>query len=128
MKRKTPGVLVFALCLMLGTTAAMAQTDPLTGTWTGSYGPNANHQNAVTVNLEWDGEALTGVVVQGENRVPLTEATFNPADNSVRMEASATGFRGEVNYTIEGTLDGNTLTGSWSHERTSDGSFMLTRE
>ena len=101
--------------------------DPLTGTWSGDWGPSAEHRNPVTLDLAWDGSSLTGTVNPGPNAITLSSASFDEASGAVTMTASAVNFRGEeVNYTIEGQLEGNTMTGSWNHEG-GEGDFSITR-
>jgi hypothetical protein len=43
------------------------------------------------------------------------------------MEADATGRRGSVHYTIDGKLEGDTMTGSWSHDDRK-GDFKITKK
>ena len=106
-------------------TAQPAGEDMLSGTWTGDWGPSANDRNAVTLELTWNGTTLTGVVNPGENAVALSAASYDPATNTVMMEADAQNFRGEpIHYMITGTLEGNTITGSWGHDDVS-GDFTI---
>lgn len=94
-----------------------ASADPLTGTWKGDWGPTAEHRNPVVLELKWDGTALTGTVNPGPNAVMLTKASFNKDTGMVAMEADAKGHKGEtVHYTIEGKVEGTSMTGSWNHD------------
>ena len=94
-----------------------ASADPLTGTWKGDWGPSASDRNQVTVELKWDGTALTGTVNPGANAVPLTKGSFNKDTGTVTMEADAKGHDGKpVHYTIEGEVEGTTMSGSWNHD------------
>ena len=45
----------------------IAADDPLSGTWTGDWGPSERDRNQATVELKWDGKALTGTVNPGPN-------------------------------------------------------------
>ena len=63
MKMRILGVACFALFA----TFAIAQMDPLSGTWTGDWGPSPGDRNEVTVELKLDGGTLTGVVNPGPN-------------------------------------------------------------
>jgi len=93
-----------------------ASADPLSGTWKGDWGPSASHRNPVTVELKWDGTALSGTVNPGPDAVPLTKGSFNKDTGAVTMEADAKGHDGKaVHYTIEGKVDGTTMSGSWNH-------------
>jgi uncharacterized protein (DUF2147 family) len=94
-----------------------ASADPLTGTWKGDWGPSASDRNPVTVELKWDGTALTGTVNPGANAVPLTKGSFNKDTGTVTMEADAKARDGKtVHYTIEGKVEGTTMSGSWNHD------------
>lgn len=103
-------------------------TDPLSGTWTGDWGPSAADRNKVTVELKWDGNALKGTVNPGPNAVALQKCTFDPKTGAIHMEADAKNRRGnDIHYVIDGKVDGNTMTGSWSHDNR-NGDFKITRE
>jgi hypothetical protein len=104
-----------------------ASADPLTGTWKGDWGPSASDRNQVTVELKLDGTALTGTVNPGPNAVPLTKGSFNKDTGMVTMEADAKGHDGKtVHYTIEGKVDGTTMSGSWNHDA-KKGDFKITK-
>lgn len=110
---------------------ALADTDnsgnPISGTWSGTWGPTPQHRNDVVVELEWDGTNLTGTVDPGPDAVPLSSASFDPATGKVMMHAMTTNnFGQEVHFMIEGQLDGTSMAGSWSHEG-SQGDFSITR-
>ena len=128
-----------AVCLLAGCGAATesepapepemadtASSDPLSGTWTGDWGPTAEHRNEVTLELEWDGTNLTGTVNPGPNAIELSNTSFDAASGAIAMEADAQNFRGEtVHYVIAGQVEGNTMTGSWIHDG-GEGDFRIT--
>src|SRR3989442_12939120 len=96
-----------------GTPAA----DPLTGTWTGDWGPSPGDRNMVTVELKLAGTALTGTVKSTQpprDDVTLSKSTFTAAKGAVHMEANAKNPRdgAEVNYVIDGKLANGVMTGS----------------
>jgi len=113
-----------------GTTEAAAATDlsadPLSGTWTGTWGPTETHRNDVTLQLTFDGTSLTGTVNPGDNAIQLSKATYAPDTHKVMMEADATGHEGPVHFMIEGMVDGNTMMGSWNHDDKT-GDFKITK-
>ena len=107
--------------------AAAAPGDP-SGTWSGDWGPTPDHRNPVTVELAWDGESLTGTVNPGPDAIELANAAFDPETGEVTMEADAQNFRGEtVHYTIQGRIDGNTMSGSWTHDDM-EGDFAISMD
>lgn len=122
---------VCLLACAIAATPMLAQQDPLSGTWTGDWGPNAADRNQVSVELKWDGKALTGVVKSvrpAREEVTLSNSSFDPATQTVKMEAEAKNPRSgaSIKYVIQGKLSGNTMTGSWNHDsRTGD--FKLTK-
>lgn len=127
---------VKVLCLvgMLGLvvaasgTAQQKATDPLSGTWTGDWGPSAGDRNPVTVELKWDGKALTGTVNPGASAVELKQCTFDAKTSAVHMEADTKGRRGnDIHYMIDGKVEKDTMTGSWNHDNRK-GDFKITKK
>ncbi len=103
-----------------------ASADPLTGTWKGDWGPSASHRNPVTLEMKLDGTALTGTVNPGPDAIPL-KGSFNKDAGTVMMEADAKGHDGKtVHYTIEGKVEGTTMSGSWNHDD-KKGDFKITK-
>ena len=108
--------------------AQSSGTDPLSGTWAGDWGPSASDRNPVTVELKWDGNALSGTINPGENAVALQKATFDPKTSAVHFEADAKGRGGTtLHYTVEGKVDGKSMTGSWGHDDRK-GDFKITKK
>jgi hypothetical protein len=104
-----------------------ASGDPLSGTWTGDWGPNANDRNMVTLELKWDGTNLTGTVNPGPQAVPLSKASYAADTKTVMMEADAPGRGGTtVHFVVDGKVEGNVMSGSWSHDD-KKGDFKITK-
>ncbi len=119
-----------AACLVLAASAfaQKAGVDPLSGTWTGDWGPSPDDRNQVTVELKWDGKSLTGTVNPGENAVALQKATFDSKTGAVHFEADAKNRRGNpIHYVIDGKVEKSTMTGSWSHDNRK-GDFKITKK
>ena len=101
-----------------------AASDPLTGAWSGDWGPSEQNRTPVTVDLKWDGANLSGTVNPGPNAIELTKASFKPDTGAITMEADAPGHGGH--YTIQGKVKGNTMTGTWGRDNGS-GDFTITK-
>jgi hypothetical protein len=117
--------------LFLLAVSAFAQ-DPLSGTWSGDWGPSPRDRNEVTLSLKWDGKALTGNVTGGENvgaPIPIQKGTFDPQSGKVHMEAETKNPRtGQtVHFLIDGKVEKGTMTGSWNHDNR-NGDFKLTKK
>ena len=124
--------LLACLAIALPVLAFQGGADPLTGTWTGDWGPNAGDRNTVTVDLKWDGKALTGVVHSINFQradVVLQKSTFNSATGAVHLEADVPNPRGgaAIHYLIDGKLANGSISGSWNHG-TTKGDFKLTKK
>jgi hypothetical protein len=130
MRIRVFGLLCLIACLAIsGSLLAQgkAAADPLSGSWSGDWGPTAAHRNPVTVDLKWDGKALTGVVNPGPNAIQLQKSTFDPKTGAVHMEAMATNRGAMVHFVIEGKLENNTMSGSWNHDNRK-GDFKITKK
>ena len=130
MRGKTICAVCLLMCFAIGTSMAAQPTaaDPLSGTWTGDWGPSAADRNTVTVELKWDGKALTGTVNPGPNAVVLQKCTFDAKTGAIHMEADAKGRRGnDIHYVIDGKVENITMTGSWNHDNRK-GDFKITKK
>lgn len=129
MKRRTFGLAIMAMILTTSVASAQSKSsDPLSGTWSGDWGPSATDRNAVTVDLKWDGKALSGTVNPGENAVALKSCTFDAKTGMVHMEADAKNRRGaDVHFVIDGKVEGMTMSGSWNHDARK-GDFKITKK
>ena len=119
------------LAIALPVLALQRGSDPVTGTWSGDWGPSAADRNTANVNLKWDGKALTGAVHSINYQRPdvtLQKATFDPAKGAVHMEADVPNPRGgTIHYVIDGKLVNGTMSGSWNHDGRK-GDFKLTKK
>jgi hypothetical protein len=124
-------VLVFCLAF---TSSVMAQEGhPLRGTWRGDWGPSSTDRNHVVIVLDYDGNAITGVVNPGPNALPIKRAALNPADWSVQIEVDAKDQRGQtITYMINGKIENlgvasRSLVGTWNYGNVR-GDFKVTRQ
>lgn len=130
MRVRAFGLACMLVCLTMAASVAAQQKamDPLSGTWTGDWGPSAADRNPVTVELKWDGKALTGSVNPGANAVALQKCTFDAKTGAVHMEADTKGRRGnDIHYMIDGKVEKDTMTGSWNHDDRK-GDFKITKK
>jgi hypothetical protein len=128
MKLRNFAFLSLVACLVM-VVSALAQ-DALSGTWSGDWGPSPGDRNDVTLQLKWDGKALTGNVTGGTNvssPIPLQKTSYDAKTGAVHMEADATSRGRTVHYVIEGKVDKNTMTGSWNHDNRK-GDFKITKK
>jgi len=117
-------------CLLMVVSVFAQGSDPLSGTWTGDWGPSPSDRNDVTLVLKWDGKALTGNVTAGTNvsaPIPIQKGTFDPKTGVVHMEADAMSRGRSVHYVIDGKVEKNTMTGSWNHDNRK-GDFKITKK
>ena len=129
MRFKLSALLVLVTCLVM-VASAFAQ-DPLSGTWTGDWGPSRTDRNDVTLALKWDGKALTGNVTGGTDvtsPLAIEKGTFDPKTGAVHMEVDTKDRRGQtVRFVIDGKLDKGTMAGTWNHDYRK-GDFKLTKK
>jgi hypothetical protein len=106
---------------------------PLTGTWAGDWGTTAADRAHVTLVINWDGKALTGILNPGPDQAPLASVALDPATWTARFEADAKDAGGRpAHVSAEGKLENiasyhRTITGTWT-QGSSKGTFKLTRD
>ncbi len=127
-------VLIFAcvvVCVLLvGVTFGQnkAASDPISGTWTGDWGPNAGDRNTVSVDLKYDGKAVTGSVTSERSMpVAVKNGTFNSGTGAIHLEADASRGAQTIHYVIDGKVDKGTMSGSWNHDNRK-GDFKITKK
>ena len=119
----------FLACAVLAAPLLAQQgSDPLSGTWTGDWGPSARDRNPVTVEFKWDGKTLSGTVNPGPNAIALQKTSFNAQTGDVHLEADAKSGSGRtIHYVIDGKLANGGITGSWNHDNVK-GDFKITKK
>ena len=120
--------------LVVAVMSAFAQEGhPLTGTWSGDWGPNATQRAHLTFVMNWDGKNITGTINPGDNAIPLGSVFLDVTNWTVRIEADGKDPAGKaVHISAEGKLDDiasahRKLIGSWTQGSTK-GDFRLTRD
>ena len=127
---------VYLICLLagLGMPTLAQEGHPLTGSWTGDWGPSPTERNNITLVMDWEGnEKIGGFVLLGVNSIPISSVVLDVTDWTVRLEASGKDAAGNaVDITTEGRLEDigsahRTITGTWQ-QGTTKGDFRITRD
>jgi hypothetical protein len=113
-----------AACLGFAAWGLAQQGYPLSGTWSGDWGPSVTQRNQITVVMDWDGKKVSGLINPGPNAIPLTAVSLDVTNWGVRIEAAG--------ITAEGRLEDigsyhRTIRGTWRQGEKS-GDFKLTRD
>ena len=113
--------LVCVAVVLLWAASAFAQYGhPITGSWSGDWGPTKANRNRVLLDLDWDGKAITGRINPGPDAVVIQKATLDASTWMVRLEAEAKDKAGQsVRYLIEGKLENigvpnRVISGTWT--------------
>lgn len=125
-------------CLIVSCSSAQSSQEGISpaGTWVGDFGPAFYDRNTITLELNWDGKTLTGMVRPGVpggkmyrnfTSFPIENGYFDPATGAVKFEAVFQP-RGR-HYFIEGRLKKNVLSGTWNRpDENKDGDFKLMKK
>ena len=120
-------------CLLAGlilTVSGFAQEGhPLTGTWYGDYGVGTADRSHLTIELQWDGKNVTGVINPGPDSFPVKVCTLDSSKWTVHMEADS---KDGKHFVADGKLENigsynRTITGSWNYG-TTKATFKLRRD
>lgn len=106
-----------ALCFSLSSSAQ--EGHPLKGSWIGEWKGNKAKGDFVLMVLDWDGSKISGVINPGTDNLTITQATLNPADWSVHIEAGDYKLDGKIEK-LE--LPARMVVGTW---KSADGSGAL---
>jgi hypothetical protein len=116
------------VCLGVAAAGLAQEGHPLTGTWTGDWGPSATQRNHVTLVMNWDGSNVTGTLNPGPDSAPLAGVFLDVTTWTVRIEADAK----DGHISAEGKLEDiasphRKLAGTW-RQGTAKGDFRITRD
>jgi hypothetical protein len=120
-------------CLMTASALPAQEGFPLTGTWYGDWGPSADHRNQITLVIEWDGKAASGIINPGPDVIPIKVITLDSRSWTVHIEADAKDQQGRtVPFVADGKLENigswkRSLSGTWSHGNVK-GDFKIARD
>ncbi len=120
-------------CLGIVVSGIAQEGHPLTGTWSGDWGPTTTQRNHLTFVMNWDGKNVTGTINPGPDSIPVGSVLLDVTNWTVRMEADAKDQSGRaVHIAAEGKLEDiaswhRKITGTWV-QGTTKGDFRLTRD
>lgn len=117
------------LGLAIAAVAAAQQGHPLTGTWSGDWGPSATERHQVTLVMNWDGKNITGLMNPGPQEIPLSNVFVDVTNWTMRIEAET---KDKMHISAEGTLQDlgsyhRFITGTWK-QGAMTGDFKITRD
>jgi len=121
--------LAIALLLLSACTPQPAVSNQAPGgTWSGEYGLGPDRRESISVDLRWEDGKLRGIVHAGPRSLPLTKVAFAAETGAISMEFDAEGNRGRIVHDIiDGKVNGNTMTGTWTHDD-EKGDFHITKQ
>jgi hypothetical protein len=108
---------VSVIALLTVATFATAQVGhPAKGSWLGYWGPNAQTQRRVVLQLDWQNNQLSGVLNPGPRATPIQKATLSYDTWTLVIEADLPIKNGEPaqHWVATGKLEN---LGSWSNRR-----------
>ena len=120
-------------CLGIVVSGIAQEGHPLTGTWSGDWGPTTTQRNHLTFVMNWDGKNVTGTINPGPDSIPVGSVLLDVTNWSVRIEADAKDQSGRaIHIAAEGKLEDiaswhRKITGTWV-QGTTKGDFRLTRD
>lgn len=115
--------------LLVAGLALAQQGHPLTGTWSGDWGPSGTERHQVTLVMNWDGKNVTGLFNPGPDSYPIGSVYLDVTNWTVRIEADS---KDKTHIRAEGKLEDigayhRTITGTWQ-QGNAKGDFKLTRD
>jgi hypothetical protein len=127
----------FVFCLLAGLVLAISgfaqEGHPLTGVWYGDYGVNTTDRAHLTIEMQWDGKNVTGIVNPGPDSFPLKVVTLDSSKWTVHLEADGKDGKGAAaHFVADGKLENvgsynRTITGTWTYG-TTKANFKLRRD
>jgi hypothetical protein len=105
---------VFALSLCVLIAPSFAQVGhPAKGSWIGYWGPNADMQRRILLNLDWRGRAVVGELNPGPAAAAITKADIDYATWTMTVESRLPGKDGKpLPWVATGKIEN---LGSWTN-------------
>ena len=133
MRKRMFHLACFLGCLILVTSGFAQEGHPLTGAWTGDWGPSPTERSHITLVLDWNGEDIGGFILVGVNSIPIESTVLNATNWTVHLEANGENASGDtIEISADGQMDNigsahRTIQGTWRQD-TTEGEFMITRD
>jgi hypothetical protein len=100
-------------CLISSALSLAAQSpaaDPISGTWTGSMGPNDTDRHPITADLSFDGTTITGRITGPPYPGEITSGSFDATSGTLKLDVIVKD-EDSTRVSFEGTLTDGTATG-----------------
>ena len=127
MHSKTVSFALVIVILAAPLLTAQSTADPVSGKWSGTWGPTPSHRHAVSLELKWDGKTLKGTINPGPNSLRLQKTSFDPNTGVLQMEVDAGSMGKRLHYFIEARVEDGILIGKWHHTKL-QGDFRLAKK
>ena len=121
---RTRAFVLAAACLLFITSITAQEGHPLTGTWAGDWGAPGAPRTHITMVMNWDGKAVTGLINPGPDAILLTGVSVDWGTWTVRFEAK--GISAEGRLEDIGSYH-RRIVGTWN-QGGAKGDLKLTRE
>jgi len=113
------------LCILVlaASAAALARPDnkpkagPMTGTWECTAHGTSQGDMSFTLNLQQNGETVTGTVGTSQGDVEITTGTYKKHVLDIHIEIA------QGTYRVTGTFKGGQLSGDWSKDQDQKGTW-----
>ena len=132
MRTMTYGLVSLLACLAIVVQAPAQEGHPLSGTWHGTWGPNATDRTDVTLVMNWDG-TLSGMVNPGLKSAKLQKVALDASNWGVHFEADLKDKSGAVvHFVADGKIEDVTnarraIVGTWI-QGSVKGDFKVVRD
>ena len=132
MRSRTAARVCVIACAALNIGLAAQEGHPLTGTWSGDWGPSATSRTHITMVMAWDGKAVTGTINPGPDAVAVPAIQLDVANWTIRFETTAKTAASTETIAVEGKIEElgsahRTVAGTW-RQGSAKGTFKLTRD
>jgi hypothetical protein len=124
---------LFAAVALVCTGLVAQEGHPLKGTWHGSWGVDGKERTSVTLVMDWDGKAITGILNPGLRSSPLEKTSLDPSNWQVHLEANHKDRTGAISRVVidariqDVTNPRRSLVGTWT-EGGQKGDFKAVRD